>query len=304
MISLDVGCGHNPRGNVNVDLFLHHNLHRVGDLKDVPNLVCADCHHLPFRDAYFDVVFCFHLLEHKGIRFIEACRELMRVTKTKLIIKVPSELRRSKFSLAHNKICTKQHFRQAFSNNNIQIRRSGFKWIYLFFPIKFFGKLITQKTFKGIPNPLHFLPCPIPTELTVKANAPFIGKNLKIHEGVKIHGAQGIHIGDNVALNNDVWINAIGGVQIGTNVIIGPKVIIHSANHKYSNPNFPIQRQGHEFKKVVIEDDVWIGAGAIILPGVKIGKGAVVAAGSIVTKEVLAYTVVAGNPAHKIKDRQ
>ena len=59
---------------------------------------------------------------------------------------------------------------------------------------------------------------------------------------------------------------------IGNNVIIGPRVVIHSANHKYNDPDIPIQKQGHIFKKVMIEDDVWIGAGAIILPGVQIGK--------------------------------
>jgi len=112
-----------------------------------------------------------------------------------------------------------------------------------------------------------------------------------------------LSIGDNVAINNDVWINACGSVSIGNYVLVGPKVIIHSANHRYDNPNVPIQRQGHTFKEVIIGDDVWIGAGVIILPGVKIGKGAVIGAGSVLTKNVSPYTVVAGVPARKIKKR-
>jgi len=131
-----------------------------------------------------------------------------------------------------------------------------------------------------------------------------VGKNLIVYNGIRIHYAEHLSIGDNVAINNDVWINASGNVRIGNNVIIGPRVIIHSANHKYDDPHTPIQKQGHIFEKVMIEDDVWIGAGAIILPGVQIGKGAVIAAGSVVTKDVLPYTVVAGVPARKIKDRK
>lgn len=131
-----------------------------------------------------------------------------------------------------------------------------------------------------------------------------VGKNLIIYRGIRIHCPEHLSIGNNDAMNNDVRINAGGNVRIGNNVIIGPRVIIHSANHKYDDPSIPIQKQGHIFERVLIEDDVWIGAGAIILPGVKIGKGSVIAAGSVVTKDVPPYTVVAGVPARKIKDRK
>ncbi len=131
-----------------------------------------------------------------------------------------------------------------------------------------------------------------------------VGKNLIVYSGIRIHCPERLYIENNVAMNNDVWINASGNVHIGNNVIIGPRVIIHSANHKYDDPSIPIQKQGHIFERVVIEDDVWIGAGAIILPGVKIGRGSVIAAGSVVTKDVPPYTIVAGVPARKIKDRK
>jgi len=130
-----------------------------------------------------------------------------------------------------------------------------------------------------------------------------VGKNLVVYDGIRVHCPEQLSIGNNVAVNNDVWINATGTFRIGNHVLIGPKVIIHSANHRYDDPNIPIQKQGHVFRKVIIEDDVWIGGGAIILPGVKIGKGAVIGAGSVVTRDVPPYTVVAGSPARKIKDR-
>ena len=126
----------------------------------------------------------------------------------------------------------------------------------------------------------------------------------EIGVNVRIKHRENLTLGDGVCINDDVWINAVGGVTIGNNVLIGPKVVIHSANHKFSNPEIPITEQGHTLKPVIIEDDVWVGASTVILAGVTIGEGAVVGAGSVVTKNVEAYTVVAGNPAHIIGRRQ
>lgn len=99
------------------------------------------------------------------------------------------------------------------------------------------------------------------------------------------------------------FINAGGGVSIGNNVLIGPHVVIHSLNHVYQDAGCLIRLQGHVKRPVVIEDDTWIGAAAVILPGVHIGKGAVVGAGSVVSKDVPAFGVVVGNPAVLIKER-
>jgi len=126
----------------------------------------------------------------------------------------------------------------------------------------------------------------------------------EIGENVRIKHPENLVIGDGVCINDDVWINAVGGVTIGNNVLIGPKVVIHSANHKFSNPEIPITEQGHTLKPVVIKDDVWIGASTVILAGVTIGEGAVVGAGSLVNKDVEPYTVVAGNPARVIGERK
>jgi acetyltransferase-like isoleucine patch superfamily enzyme len=75
-----------------------------------------------------------------------------------------------------------------------------------------------------------------------------------------------------------------------------------AVNHIFHDPTRPMMEQGITAEGIVIEDDVWIGAGAIITDGVHIGKGAVVAAGAVVTKDVLAHTVVGGIPAKVIKE--
>jgi len=86
--------------------------------------------------------------------------------------------------------------------------------------------------------------------------------------------------------------------------MMGPDVMIYTQNHRFDRIDIPMIEQGNtEPKPVVIEDDVWIAARSIILPGVTIGKGAVIAAGAVVTKDVPPYTVVGGVPARKIKLR-
>ena len=103
------------------------------------------------------------------------------------------------------------------------------------------------------------------------------------------------------------------GIFIGNNVMLGPRVYMRSANHNFTNISLPINKQGHSFAKIphngkdysiVIEDDVWIGANCIILSGVRIGKGSVIGAGSVVTSEIPAFSIAAGSPAKVIKMRQ
>lgn len=93
----------------------------------------------------------------------------------------------------------------------------------------------------------------------------------------------------------------IGPVTIGDNVIMAQHVVISGLNHNYTDPALPISRQGVSVKAVVIEDDCWIGANAVITSGVTVGKHSVVAAGSVVTRDVPPFSVVAGNPARPVK---
>ena len=112
-----------------------------------------------------------------------------------------------------------------------------------------------------------------------------------------------IQLGYNVFINRNAYITARGPITIGDNVIIGPGVVINSGMHWYQDPNTLIRDQGHKILPIIIENDVWIGAKAVIMPGVFIGKGSVVGAGSIVTTSIPPYSVAVGVPARVIKKR-
>jgi acetyltransferase-like isoleucine patch superfamily enzyme len=105
-------------------------------------------------------------------------------------------------------------------------------------------------------------------------------------------------IGKNVFINHDCSFLDIGGITIEDDVLIGPKVKLISEGH----PLNPSERKMLMAKPIVIKQNAWIGAGATILPGVTVGKNAVVAAGAVVSKDVLANTVVGGVPARFIKN--
>ncbi len=104
-----------------------------------------------------------------------------------------------------------------------------------------------------------------------------------------------ITFGKNVFINHSFTAMSIGGIEFGDNVQIGPHVTIVTDNHDLTN------RYVLKCRKVVIGDNVWIGAGATIMPGVHIGENAVIAGGAVVTKDVPADTIVGGNPAKIIR---
>jgi len=131
-----------------------------------------------------------------------------------------------------------------------------------------------------------------------------VGQNTIIMGGFVVRGPKGISIGDNTLINYRCSLDGSGGLKIGRDVMIGQGVIIFSAGHKFDRLDIPMIQQGYVLRKVVINDDVWIGSNAIILPGVTIGKGAIIGAGAVVTKNVEPYAIVAGVPAKKIKTRR
>ena len=93
----------------------------------------------------------------------------------------------------------------------------------------------------------------------------------------------------------------IGPVCIGNHVNLAQGIVVTALNHNFNDETKRIDEQGVSTKSVVIEDDVWIGANAVVLPGVTIGQHSVVAAGAVVTQDVPPYTVVAGVPAKVVK---
>jgi acetyltransferase-like isoleucine patch superfamily enzyme len=111
----------------------------------------------------------------------------------------------------------------------------------------------------------------------------------------------GIKIGSDSLIGEYSVIRGQGGVQIGDRVYTSPFTQIIAVNHVFDDPNRPFVEQGITAEGIIIEDDVWLGAGAVITDGVRVGKGAVVAAGAVVTKDVPPHTVVGGVPAKPIK---
>jgi acetyltransferase-like isoleucine patch superfamily enzyme len=130
------------------------------------------------------------------------------------------------------------------------------------------------------------------------------GGELLIAPTAYLENVTEMSLGDNIQFGHGCWVAATGGLIIGHNSGIGPKVVIHTANHNFRDPGIRILDQGHDHKPVVIGNDVWIAAGAIVLPGTTLGDGVVVAAGSVVSGNVAPYSVVAGFPARKIGIRR
>ncbi len=124
-----------------------------------------------------------------------------------------------------------------------------------------------------------------------------IHRSTAIHMGVFVTGNH-IVIGKNTVVNRRCYLDGRGELVIGENVSISPEVYILTASHELDDANFTAV-----VEPVEIEDYVWIGARALILPGVTLGRGSVVGAGSVVTKSVEPFTIVAGNPARKIGER-
>lgn len=110
-----------------------------------------------------------------------------------------------------------------------------------------------------------------------------------------------IRIGRDSLIGEFNVIRGQGGVTIGDRVYTSPLVQIAAVNHVFDDPERPFVEQGITAQGIVIENDVWIGAGAVITDGVRVGRGAVVAAGAVVTSDVPPHTVVAGTPARVIR---
>ncbi len=130
-----------------------------------------------------------------------------------------------------------------------------------------------------------------------------IGKRVVFYPGVWIAPGRNLDIGDDVTLAGGVIIGTAGVVKIGDRSLIGFRTTIISGNHTVPPNRGRIFESGFARQPVVIGNDVWVGANVIILPGRTIGDGAVVAAGSVVTKNVDPFTIVGGNPAKLIRQR-
>lgn len=133
-----------------------------------------------------------------------------------------------------------------------------------------------------------------------------IGKHAIIRP-TNIYGSaigEGLKIGNNSSIGPYSYIGCSGYIEIGDNVMMSPRVSIYAENHLFDDPGLTIKEQGVKREFVKIEDDCWIAANTVILAGVTIGRGSVIAAGSVVTKDIPPYSVVGGIPAKVIKSRK
>lgn len=154
------------------------------------------------------------------------------------------------------------------------------------------------------------------------------GENVSIAESVIIHNPEKMSVGNNVRFYHGVYIEAgnskesfieIGdnshfapysilygeeGLKIGKGVCVAAHVVLATHGQGYKDPDIPMYMQSHSGAPIVIEDNVWICANAVITAGVKIGTGSIVGAGAVVTKDVEPYSVVGGVPAHLIRKRK
>lgn len=142
-------------------------------------------------------------------------------------------------------------------------------------------------------------------QFVVPGSMSFSGTT-RINDGCYFNADGGsITISDWTAFNSGAHINAScgGSIIIGAHCLIGPGVVMRTANHQFSRVDVNIQDQGHDPADIVIEDDCWIGANAVILGGVHIDRGAIIGAGAVVTKDIPSMAIAVGVPAKVIKYR-
>ena len=112
-----------------------------------------------------------------------------------------------------------------------------------------------------------------------------------------------IGLGERVYIGRNTYLGAYLPVTIGANSIIGAYSYLISGNHRYERRDVPIRDQGFTGAAIVLEEDVWLGTHVVVLPGVRIGRGAIIAAGSIVNKNIPEYQIWGGTPARFLKER-
>lgn len=124
-----------------------------------------------------------------------------------------------------------------------------------------------------------------------------------IEKGCMFGSGRYIRVGYRSSLGVNAELH--GPVSVGNNVMMGPQTIIHTENHSSALTDVPMIDQGYtERQPVRIEDDVWIGARVTILPGVVIGRGSIIGAGAVVSRDVPPFSVAVGNPCRVIRDRR
>lgn len=129
-----------------------------------------------------------------------------------------------------------------------------------------------------------------------------VGKKVNIAQGVRFGSGAKIKIGDNSGIGEDCYLVAMAPISIGNDVMIAPQVMFLTGGHKYDDPSLLLREHESLTAPIEIGNDCWIGARAIILPGVKMADRVIIAAGSVVTKDITSSGLYGGNPAKKLKE--
>lgn len=144
----------------------------------------------------------------------------------------------------------------------------------------------------------------VPGELGCRARNRFYGfqaqPGCRVLRGVVVYFPDRLVLGRNVGISCYTQLNAAGGIEIGDGSLVGPGCTIWSVNHRFQDPQVPILSQGYDSQKIVIGPDCWIAANAVVLAGVHLGAGSVVAAGAVVTHSCEAGSILAGVPARTV----
>ena len=164
------------------------------------------------------------------------------------------------------------------------------KWTY---PARALWQIVEFTLWRVAWRRIHFL-----RPLLLRVFGASIPLRCLISGGVKTYFPWALRVGEHVAISDRVTFYNLGGIALGDRVVVSQDVYFCGGTHDYTRPHYPLKRLA-----ITVENDVWIGAGAFICPGVRIGQGAVVGARSVVSKDVPPWKIVAGNPARVIKDR-
>ena len=131
-----------------------------------------------------------------------------------------------------------------------------------------------------------------------------LGEGVGVGRNVELNPQGGrLTIGNNVSIQNGCVLYGAGGITIGNDTRIANGCLLVSFNHVFQDPDIPIRKQGIQALGIKVGSDVWLGARAIVLDGVDIGDGAVIAAGAVVTKDVAAGAIMGGVPAKRLGTR-
>lgn len=137
----------------------------------------------------------------------------------------------------------------------------------------------------------------------LKKLAKKCGENIAVFPSVYLKGVENLELGDNISIHPMCYIDSTGGIAIKSNVSIAHSTTILSSEHIYSDPSINIKDQGLRFKSTVIDENVWIGCGCRILAGTNIEQGSILAAGSVLNKNIESNSIYGGIPAKLLKRR-